>query len=294
MNSNHRIECSTHVHADLYPLWRSIRKFFLGTPLLGALYCYVRRRYHSLLTKKAGKRYFVNFSEFRAALYKEGDGTVDIRTTDGLVITVRRNISDARILQEVFLANPYVVRIRGLGLDPVVVDIGAYVGDFALYAIKHFGARQVIAYEPSKRNFSIMQRNIENNQYDDQIISVNMAVSDTDTVFMDIDLPDRRQANVSVYQPSSSLTRVKSVTLKDLFDIHKLECVDFLKLDCEGSEYAILLSAPLELFGQIRNIAMEFHEIEGFKQKLDAVIDRLRNVGYAVGVRGDIMVASRT
>jgi FkbM family methyltransferase len=272
---------------------RSIRKFFLGTPLLGAIYCWARRRYHSFLTKKAAKRYFVNFNEYRAALYNKGDGTVDIRTADGLVITIRRNILDARVLQEVFLANPYVSGLTALGPDPVVVDIGAYIGDFALYAIKHFGARQVFAYEPSKRNFSIMRRNIETNQCEDRIVSVNMAVSDTNTVFMDIDVPDSRQINVSVYQPSSSLTRVPSVTLKDLFDIHKVESVDFLKLDCEGSEYAILLSAPLGLFGRIRNIAMEFHEIEGFKQKLNAVIERLRNAGYAVSVRGDIMSASR-
>jgi hypothetical protein len=97
---------------------RSIRKFFLGTPLLGAIYCWARRRYHSFLTKKAAKRYFVNFNEYRAALYNKGDGTVDIRTADGLVITIRRNILDARVLQEVFLANPYVSGLTGLGPDP--------------------------------------------------------------------------------------------------------------------------------------------------------------------------------
>jgi FkbM family methyltransferase len=242
------------------------------------------------VTKKAAQRYFVNYKDYRAALYNERDGTVDIRTADGLVITIRRNIWDARILQEVFLANPYCTGLY-LGPDPTVVDIGGYIGDFALYAIKRLGARQVVVYEPSKKNFAIMRRNIEANQYGDRIVSVNMAVSDGDSVLMDIDLPDRRQVNVSVYEPSSSLTRVPSVTLKDLLSIHELESVQLLKLDCEGSEYAILLSAPLKVLKRIRNIVMEFHEIDGFAQKLNAVAERLKNAGYAVSVRGDIMSA---
>jgi len=105
----------------LFP--RSIRKFFLGTPLLGAMYRFARRRYYEFVTTKAGKRYFRNFADYRTALHEEGDGTVDIRTVDGLVITIRRNIADARVLQEVFLANPYV---PGLSVRPnlTVVDIG--------------------------------------------------------------------------------------------------------------------------------------------------------------------------
>jgi len=139
-----------------------------------------------------------------------------------------------------------------------------------------------------------MIRNIENNQCEDRIVSVNMAVSDTSEVLMDIDLPDRRQKNVSVYESKPSfLTRVPSVTLKDLLDLHQVESAELLKLDCEGSEYAILLSSPIELFKRIRNIAMEYHKIEGFERKLNAVQTRLRNAGYAVKIRGDIMLASR-
>ena len=272
---------------------RSIRRLFLATPVLGALYCWARKTYHMYASAKDARRYFINYGDYRRALQVEENRTVEIRTADGLTITIRMNIWDARILQEIFLDNPYV-RDCSLPLDPIIVDIGGYIGDFALYAAKKLGSRKVFVYEPSKKNFAIMSRNIEHNQYSDRIVAVNMAVSDANKVMLDIDLPDSKQVNVSVYKSDPSSARsVPSITLEDLFNAHELRCVDLLKLDCEGSEYAILLGAPLELFKRIRNIAMEYHEIEGFEAKLLAVQTRLKNVGYSVMIRGDILCASR-
>ena len=82
-------------------------------------------------TAKEAKRYFINYDDYRRALQVEGNGTVDIRTADGLTITIRMNIWDARILQEVFLDNPYV-RDSSLPPEPIIVDIGGYIGDFAV------------------------------------------------------------------------------------------------------------------------------------------------------------------
>lgn len=272
---------------------RSIRRLFLDAPVLGALYCWARKTYHMHATAKEAKRYFINYGDYRRALQVEENRTVDIRTADGLTITIRMNIWDARILQEVFLENPYVGDCS-LPSEPIIVDIGGYIGDFALYAAKRLGSRRVFVYEPSKKNFAIMARNIENNKYDDRIVAVNMAVSDGNEIMLNIDLPDNKQVNVSAYDSDpSSASCVPSITLADLFDTHELECVDLLKLDCEGSEYAIVLGAPMELFRRIRNIAMEFHEIEGFEEKLLAVQARLENAGHSVMIRGDILCASR-
>jgi FkbM family methyltransferase len=242
---------------------------------------------------KAARRCFIDFDQYRDALRQEGDGTIDLRTSDGLVITIRRNIWDARILQEIFLNNPYVQGMT-LGPQPTVVDIGGYIGDFALYAIKRLGARKVIIYEPSKKNFAIIKRNIENNHLGDRVVPVNMAVSDMSELSMDIDVADRQQVNISAYELGAfSSTRVPSVTLSDLFDTHRLESVELLKLDCEGSEYAILLGAPVTLFKRIQNIAMEYHEIDGFEEKLAALRMHLKNAGYALEIRGHIVFASR-
>jgi FkbM family methyltransferase len=270
----------------------AIRRFCSRTPVLKVLYSFARSRYHNFLSKGAAKRYFSNYDDYRNALHREGEGTVEIRTVDGLTITIRKNIWDARILQEIFLGNPYV-RDFTLRADPTIVDIGGYIGDFALYAAKYLKARQVVVYEPSPKNFALLKRNIQKNHYEDRIVAANMAVSDSTEILMNVDLPDRKQVNVSAYGgESSTLKKVDSVTLAGLIELHRLESVDLLKIDCEGGEYAILLSAPLTIFKRIQNIAMEYHEIGGFEAKLEAVITRLKAAGYALKIQEKVSIMS--
>ena len=43
-------------------------------------------------------------------------------------------------------------------------------------------------------------------------------------------------------------------------DTNRLDRVDFLKMDCEGSEGAILLSTPADYLKRIGRLAIEFHD----------------------------------
>jgi FkbM family methyltransferase len=255
-------------------------------PVVNRCYVFARRNYRGVLTDaltaRAAKRYFTNSGEYFDALHREAPGTLDIRTADGLNITIRRNIWDARILQEIFLSRPYLKDLR-LRNQPTIVDIGGYIGDFSLYAAKYLRACRVVVYEPSRKNFAMLMRNVESNGYRDVIEASNMAVSDSHEVLMDIDVPDGRQANVSAYRSDhATAERTPSVTLADLIEHHRLDIVDLLKMDCEGGEYPILLSTPLEVFERIENIVFEYHDIDGFECKLDAAKDRLRSAGFAV------------
>ena len=39
----------------------------------------------------------------------------------------------------------------------------------------------------------------------------------------------------------------------------QIEQIDFMKIDCEGSEYSIIYNLPKELFKKISNICVETH-----------------------------------
>jgi FkbM family methyltransferase len=277
---------------------RRIRSVCGRVPVLRTCYGFARSQRAALtdvLTARAARRYFLDYAAYYDALHREGRGTVDIRTADGLKITIRRNLWDARILQEVFLSRVYVKDLR-LPKRPTIVDIGGYIGDFSLFAVKHLGARQVIVYEPSRKNYAVLRRNVESNNYGDVIVASNMAVSDSSEVLLNIDVPDREQANVSVFgSDRAAAARIPSITLADLIVRHSLDDVDLLKLDCEGAEYPILLSTPIEVFERIHNVVFEYHEIDGLENKLEAVEQKLRAAGYSVkeaGI-GCIMRATR-
>lgn len=272
---------------------KSIRRFFQRTPLLRELYGTARQKYQSRRMARAAQRYFVNSDEYRTALEAEDGKIIQVRTKDGLTLSIRRNYMDAAILAEIFLDNCYV---QGLSLPkgPVVVDIGGYNGDFALYAAKRLSARKVVSCEPSPRNWALLQRNVAQNQYDDRIEMVNKAVTNGQDVMMNVDTHDRGQARVSAYGSDGQQRQlVPGITLAALVEQHGLTEIDLLKIDCEGGEYDILSNAPTEVFKRIHNIVFEYHEIEGFKAKLEDVSQRLRDEGFSLTTRGALIFASR-
>ena len=270
-----------------------IRQLFLGTPVTRTLYFRARQAYHNRRMYRAAHGYFVNLRDYGRALKPGGEGTVELRTKDGLVLTIRRNSMDAQIVAEIFLDNCYV-RDLILGDRPIVVDIGGYIGDFAVYAAKYLNARRVVTCEPSPQNWALLKKNVSVNRYDDRIVTVNKAVTDGTDVMMNVDAAGRGQARVSAYgPPAERRTRVPGMTLSSLVRDYELAAVDLLKIDCEGGEYSILLSTPTEVYSRIRNIVFECHEIEGFVAKLKTVKERLREEGFSLKTRGSLISASR-
>ena len=53
---------------------------------------------------------------------------------------------------------------------------------------------------------------------------------------------------------------VETLTLPSIMERNNLQHIDFLKMDCEGSEGVILRSTPKDYLQRVRKIAMEFHD----------------------------------
>jgi FkbM family methyltransferase len=239
------------------------------------------------------RQYFDNSEDYLSALDSEDGKVVALSAKDGLKLSIRRNYMDASIVGEVFLDRCYV---RGLKLParPVVVDVGGYIGDFALFAVKCLNARLVVVCEPSPRNWELLKLNVAANHYEDRIEMVNKAVASQEYVMMNVDEPDRQQARVSAYGFSDALrTAIPAVTLTQLVTDHQLKEIDLLKIDCEGGEYEILLTTPTEVFKLISHLVFEFHEIEGYGAMLNAVKQRLHDEGFSLATRGCLISASR-
>lgn len=272
----------------------AIKRLMQNVPVLKHVYELARTVYNEFHTNITAKKLFVNSGEFCRALKEKGEGTVIIRTHDGLSITVRRNIYDARILWEIFVDKPYI-RHFTLPTEPVVVDVGGYIGDFSIYAAKYLNARRVIVYEPTAENFRILKQNIENNSFQDRITAVNKAVSDSDEIVLNTKVLDGNEVHASRYlYQDAEHRRIPSVTLAELFEEHQLDRADLLKVDCEGGEYDIFSSVPADLFGRIQNIVFEYHKIEGFETKLKGILNRLRSADYTLKVDRNIVSAYRS
>ena len=73
---------------------------------------------------------------------------------------------------------------------------------------------------------------------------------------------------------------IKCITMDDVFTSCKIEKINFLKLDCEGSEHEIMLNTSSKTMKKIEKISMEYHEIGNLTA--EGLITFLQKNGFTV------------
>lgn len=232
---------------------------------------------------------FRNSAAYLAALRQCGPGAVLLQTRDGLRIEMRNNLWDARIVRETFFERPYLRHCR-LPAAPTVVDIGAYIGDFSLFAAHYLGGR-VVAYEPTQENLAMLVKNVRLNGLQDRITVCHRAVGSASELTLSVERNDQEVHASSFLFAGGEKRTVPCDRLEEVFSRHELPEVDLLKIDCEGGEYEILLSAPSDLFRRIRHIVFEAHPIPDYRPQLEATTSKLRGLGFVVRNHGMIYYA---
>ena len=206
-------------------------------------------------------RVFSNWLAYERAGRLHDDGETILRTRSGLKIAVRHNKWDAIIVREQFIDRAYLLKYRAQeGLRPVVVDVGSYIGDFALWCAHELGAR-VVAYEPTAENFAMLKKNLDLNPHLAGLITaVDRGVAATPYVDANVHV-HLREIHVSsdLYgdEPSAERRSFACDTLTEIMNKHGLDRVDLLKVDCEGGEYGIFPSTPRETYDRIGSIVYE-------------------------------------
>ena len=74
---------------------------------------------------------------------------------------------------------------------------------------------------------------------------------------------------------------VDTTSLEDFVDRAGIKKIDFLKMDCEGAEYDILMNCPQRILSMIQRIGMEYHFCED-KKDPQVLVDILEDNGFKV------------
>jgi len=166
----------------------------------------------------------------------------------------------------------------------IVVDIGAGIGDFSIYAA--YGNPDIIvyAYEPFCESYQLLIKNITVNALDNVLAFQEAVWSRSGTLTLDLSGGEPLQiaSRESGFAPGSvNPNAVKAITLKEILDGQRIKKVDLLKLDCEGAEYEILLKSPSEVLARIERIIMEYHDRDEERHHIN-LIHFLEGEGYHV------------
>lgn len=175
-----------------------------------------------------------------------------IEDVKGIRFDIRRNYKTDRIvIMEVLEENVYEVSSGRFNLGGVVIDLGANIGAFSLYAAKQ-GAI-VYAVEPEPNNIKALEKNISLNNFSDKIFILPYAISDKKGVAIIND-----NGGDSTIKDDEGGTEVELMPLDNLFSLYHINEVDVMKIDIEGSEVETILGASKETLNKCKYITMEF------------------------------------
>ena len=186
---------------------------------------------------------------------------------------------ETKILWHIFVRECY--RLTGRR-ETVILDLGANVGFFALYAARKAPHAHIYSAEPVPSTFRRLLHHLEWNGLSDHVTALNFAMSGaTGTGFIAReDVPAGQKRLLSKYDSRAAELSVQCRTLESIFDDQKLEQVDLAKVDIEGSEYEVLLSTRVEVLRRIARMDLEVHNnITAKGYSFDNLREHLREGG---------------
>jgi len=161
-------------------------------------------------------------------------------------------------LKEIFIDEIYNV---SLSSSPYIIDCGANIGLSIIYLKEKYNDAHILAFEPDKKNYQLLQKNINSFNLE------NVTIEEKAVWILDTELSFKNEGNMGSridINSESNSTSVKAVRLKSL--LHRK--VDFLKIDIEGAEYAVLNDIKESLF-TVENMFLEYHG--SFKQNNELI-----------------------
>lgn len=163
--------------------------------------------------------------------------------------------------------------------DLVIIDAGANIGAFSIYAAGKAPRARVFALEPFPSTWSRLLRHIEVNRLSQRITVLPLALGGEEGQrIMDDQSAASQSRGVFAANTQETGTAVQATTLESFLNSHQLSHVDLLKMDIEGSEHEVLTNTSLEVLQRIDRFALEYHP-NGPKS---ALFDKLIQAGFSL------------
>lgn len=147
-----------------------------------------------------------------------------------------------------------------LGKDPVIFDVGAFIGNFALVSNVLYEGSKIFSFEPVSETYSLLDANTEGYS---NIETHNIALGDFDgkkTIYFTSNSMDRSSFEKNSFSKGEitgsqeiNVSKMSSFVIKN-----KIPRIDLLKVDVEGVEYQVL-KGSLEILDRVNNIIVEIH-----------------------------------
>jgi len=183
---------------------------------------------------------------------------------------------------ENFISQSY----KNIEAGDIVVDIGANIGFFSLFAAS-MGAKKIYSIEPVKETFNYLQQNtkdipnisIFNLGVGSKTESVEFLVGDVSSICGKTNYTEIINHNWGLKNKKEI---VSIINANQFFEENKISYIDYLKIDCEGAELEFFKSIDKNfLRHKIKKISGEIHLCSIGEEGYLYIADLLKDCGFS-------------
>ena len=175
-------------------------------------------------------------------------------------VKIRKNFVDKDVvfyvLQDQYHLPPKQALLRD---NPVILDLGSNIGLTVAHMKKKYPTAKIIGYEMNQENYLLAKANTKSYQ-NVNIINAAVWIEDGTVSYTNAAHFD----SYSLLQPTeinsvSQTIEVPSLKLTTIIQNHNLDYIDYLKMDIEGAEVAILESSDVSWMDRVFSMNIEMH-----------------------------------
>jgi FkbM family methyltransferase len=223
------------------------------------------------------------------AQYEKLDPQVALKAADGgrVVFKTPNRLCLARV-RTLYSKEPHTIAwLNGLTRESVLLDVGANIGLYSLYAATARGCR-VFAFEPESQNYAQLNRNIQANRLGERITAYPCALSDR--VGLDLLYLSRFETGGSCHsfgeevdfnllaRPASHAQGCASWTIDAAVAGGALPPPRYIKIDVDGFEHKVIAGALQTLSGP--DVAELLIEVNPKLAEHRAMVEELAALGF--------------
>lgn len=143
-----------------------------------------------------------------------------------------KNVHDIAVFKEIFIYKEY--EWREVSNAEIIIDLGAHIGDTAVYYHTVYPEAKIYAIEPDPVLFERLRDNSKDIK---SIIPIHAAISDTSGIgILNVSSQSSLRGSLTNRIGSDSSIEVPTLTLKALYKQYGVLRADLCKFDIEGAE----------------------------------------------------------
>lgn len=175
-------------------------------------------------------------------------------------IKIRKNFVDKEVVYYVLQDQYHLPPLQAtMSVNPVILDLGSNIGLTIGHMKQMYPNAKIIGYEMNKENYLLAK---QNTRFYNDVMVINTAVwiADATVKYTNAAAYDSYSIlNYSGNKNAGEIIEVPSLQLASIIKTHNLTYIDYVKMDIEGAEIAILEAADLSWMDQVGAMNIEMH-----------------------------------